>query len=495
MADWKKFWERMNEAIPDSVILQDSNVFGDYLDGQYVVQLANQICLECGLSWRIDWSTVRVVYTTNDPVIFIKEMTGDLVVTDGEREERRPACGLGTASDKDGVKPKQLDTACKGALTDLIKNGWMRFGRRTGGQLYFGKNPHVAEALGWEISKRQRRTHPHDTLPPSDLASYTIHSGGWGSENKFGGMTLEEIYSDPDDGYGAMAWAATLDTPRGATAKMAQYFNLREQEALELQGGGGVPDGVSLDEYDGSFTASELIDAVVGAKPGEMVTIAGRRIQAKTTLSPEWTSYVKGRIVRATGSDEVFGHSNHVVNHLKSHFNVAKVMDLTGEKAAALINYIQSFGKDADPRWYGPITQEDMEAGEAAIQAMDTRGMSTEPLLSPGRVPAPNVVEPAIAHSGEAIAKPMEVLFGPESVEDLLKKAAPNLPAEWKDKPEKWWAALCKQFSIGIMNAKQLETVRFLLEAVASGNIDLENTTGPTQKIFVDGMQKVADDA
>ena len=44
MADWNRFWELVNEAIPDDVILQDDNVFGDYLDGQYVVQRANQIC-------------------------------------------------------------------------------------------------------------------------------------------------------------------------------------------------------------------------------------------------------------------------------------------------------------------------------------------------------------------------------------------------------------------------------------------------------------------
>lgn len=463
MADWNKFWELMNEAIPDNVILQDDNVFGDYLDGQYVVQRANQICQECGLSWHIDWSTVRVKYAPADPTTFIKEMTGDLVVTDGEREERRPACGLGTAFSQEGVKAKQIDTACKGALTDLIKNAWMRFGRRLGGQLYFGRNPHLAEALGWEVSKRQQRQAPATDVAPSDLGSYTIHPGGWGKDNKFGGMSLKEVYEDPD-GFGAMAWAATLDAPRGATAKMAQYFKIREQE--EQDEDRGVPDGMSLEEYDESVTANELVDAVIGAKPGEMVTIAGRRIQAKTTLSPGWTSYVKGRIVQATGPDMVFGHSNHVVNHLKSHFNVAKVMDLTGEKAAALVSYIESSGKDADPRWYGPPTHT-------------------------LKVPVPSVVEPATAPSGEATAQ----LFGSESVEDLLKKAAPNLPEAWRDKPEKWWAALCKQFGIGILNAKQLETVRFLLDAVASGNIDLDNTTGPTQKIFVDGMQKVADDA
>ena len=466
MGDWNKFWELVNEAIPDDVILQDSNVFGDYLDGQYVVQLANQICLECGLSWYIDWDTVRVVYTTDDPTTFIKEMTGDLVVVDDARLERRPACGLGTASNRDGVNAKQIDTACKGALTDLIKNGWMRFGRRLGGQLYFGKNPHIARALGWEVSERQRRPQATRAVEPSeDLDSYTIHPGGWGKDNKFGGMTLAEVYEDPD-GYGAMSWAATLDVPRGATAKMAQYFNRREQEeegpdmlALEEM-------GVSLEEYDKSVAKA----AIPASVPGEtMVQIAGRNVVANELLTPGWTNYVQQLIVKYTGPDMVFGHSNHVVNHLKSHFSVAKVMDLTGEKAAALVSYIESGGKEKDPRWYALVD----EAADAL------RGMSTEPLSSPGRVPVPSVVEE---------------MFGPESTEDLLKKAAPNLPKAWRDKPVLWWAELCKQYDIGILNAKQLETVRALLDAVASGNMSLEDTGSATYRIFVNGMKQVAED-
>ncbi len=473
MGDWNKFWELVNEAIPDDVILQDSNVFGDYLDGQYVVQLANQICLECGLSWYIDWDTVRVNYTTNDPTMFIKEMTGDLVVMSDAQLERRPACGLGTASNRDGVvNAKQIDTACKGALTDLVKNGWMRFGRRLGGQLYFGKNPHIARALGWEVSERQRRPQATQAVEPSeDLDSYTIHPGGWGKDNKFGGMTLAEVYENPD-GYGAMSWAATLDVPRGATAKMAQYFNRREQEeegpdmlALEEM-------GVSLEEYDKSVAKA----AIPASVPGEtMVQIAGRNVVANELLTPGWTNYVQQLIVKYTGPDMVFGHSNHVVNHLKSHFNVAKVMDLTGEKAAALVSYIESGGKDADPRWYAEI-------------------------------PVPSVVEPATIPSGEAIAQlftkediaagkaAVEEMFGPESVEDLLKKAAPNLPEAWRWRPERWWAGLCKQYDIGILNAKQLETVRALLDAVASGNMSLEDTGSATYRIFVNGMKQVAED-
>ena len=473
MADWNKFWERMNEAIPDDVILQDSNVFGDYLDGQYVAQLANQVCQECGLSWHIDWDTVRVIYTTDDPTTFIKEMTGNLVVTDGEHEERRPACGLGTASNKDGVNAKQRDTVCKGALTDLIKNGWMRFGRRLGGQLYFGKNPHLAEALGWKVSERQRRPQAsQEAVAPSDLGSYTIHPGGWSKDNKFGGMTLKEVYEDPD-GYGSMSWAATLDAPRSATAKMAQYFKMREQEEE-----GGVPDGVSLEEFDEGVTVHSYDNTIA---------VCGKRVAQWQPIVEKGLAPIINRMVQANvGEDKLFGHAKHVRNHLKSHFKVAKVVDLTGEQADAFVRYVESGGRDADPRFYGPITQEDVEAGKAAI-----REMSTEPLFSPGRVPVPAVVEVATTSSGEATAQ----LFGPESVEDLLKKAAPHLPKAWQDKPEKWWADLCKQFDIGIMNATQLETVRALLGAVASGSMSLEDKDSATYKVFGNGMKQVADDA
>lgn len=460
MSDWNRFWELVNEAIPNDVILRDDNVFGDYLDGQYVVQRANQICQECGLSWHIDWDPVRVRYTTNPSTTFIKEMTGDLVVTDGEHEERRPACGLGTAFSQEGVKAKQIDTACKGALTDLIKNGWMRFGRRLGGQLYFGKSPHLATALGWEVSgDRAPRRSTSDVAPsePSDLDSYTIHPGGWGKENKFGGMSLAELYEDPD-GYGAMSWAAGCDVPKGATAKMAQYFKMREQQPEPE----GVLDGTSLEEFDESVTHDNT------------VILFGKRIaRYKQVFGGAVALQINNLIQANIGEGKLFGHAKHVVGHLKYHFSVAKVMDLTGEKAAALVHYIETGGKDRDPRWY-------TRGEEEAVAAI---------------IPVPTVHEPATLPSGEAIAKNMEELFGPESVADLLKKAAPNLPEAWRDKPERWWADLCEQFRIGIINAKQLETVRFLLEAVANGNLSLEDPESATYKVFVNGMRQVSGDA
>jgi len=222
---------------------------------------------------------------------------------------------------------------------------------------------------------------------PENLGEYRIRDSGWGKDRKFGNMTLKEVYEDPD-GYGAMAWAAGLDDPSGDTKKMAQYFNLCETQPEDE---GEVPDGMSLEEYDKSVT--EGPDWVEIKMPHGI-----RHIGAQAVVDHVLAKFINDKLEDSVGEGKLFGHANHVRNYLKSHYKVAKVVDLTGEKAAALIRYIESDGKDADKRWY------------------------------------------------------ME-------------------------------------------NANQRETVRFLLEALAGGNIDLTNLDSPTYRIFTDGMQKVADDA
>lgn len=443
MADWDKFWELVDRAAPaEAVKPSDSSkgIYGDYLPGQFVKEQLNQVCRESGLRWYVDWSTVRTGTMQENFRYFVAYMTGDLVVTDGTIQVRRPGMGVGRCMcpfdrDKQEILQSpadhQMDTVMKTSLTDFIKNAAMRFGRYFGGELYFDER--IAGVLGWEVaSSSPRRT---DAVPPADLGSYRIREDGWGKEHKFGGMTLEEVYTDTD-GYGAMSWASRLSDATGDTKKMAQYFNQREQEEE-----GGVPDGVSLEEFDESVTAGAGL------------------------VTRERAEGINHLLQDNVGDGKLFGHTNHVRNHLKSHYNVAKVVDLTREKAVAFVRYIESNGQDADSRWYA------------------------EP-----EIPVPAVVEPAEFHSGEAIAGPTEQLFGTESIEDLLRVSAPHLPEAWQDKPERWWAGVCNQFSIGIMNAKQLVGARILLKAVASGGIDLKNVGSDTYAMFLGKMKGIADD-
>jgi hypothetical protein len=409
MADWNKFWEMVDQEVPSDAVRpgnSDIGIYGDYLEGQYVMQSLNQVCRECELRWYVDWSSIKMDTMASVYRYFMTYMTGDLVITDGDTFIRRPGMGVGRCmcpKDRDTQEilqtpaDHQIDTVMKTALTDFIKNAAMRLGRYFGGELYFDER--MAGVLGWEIASDRATRYDDVTAGPEELGAVRIPDGGWGRDKKFGGMTLAEVYEDPD-GHGAMSWCAADESRQGSfiNKKMAQYFNLREGE---------VP-------YD------------------ESITISYDRAEGINHL-----------LQSNIGEGRLFGHANHVRNHLKSHFGAAKVVDLTVEKADAFVRYIESGGKDKDPRWY---------------------------------------------------AEPVEELFGPESIDELLKKAASHLSETWQDKPLMWWKKMREQYSIGKLNAKQLEGVRILLLAVASGGIDLNNTESDTYKMFLDQMQGIADD-
>lgn len=440
---WAQFWAKMNEAVPTDAIRRDPNVFGDYLLGQYVVQMANQIVTECGLMWYLDQSTVRQRYIET-PTTFIKEMVGELVVTDGNIEVRRPGCGVGLAENQNGVSPRQIDTACKGALTDLLKNCWMRYGRFLGAELYFA-DPKVAALLGWKIEGRERQQAEGmgeiTRCSGADLGNVQIASRGWGKDAKFGGMTLAELFED-EDGLGAMEWAAGLETPQGVTAQMAAYYTWRS---------GRTDDDVPGDQ---SVTAEKVDQlAELAAIDSTMVQIAGRNVAAKQILSETWATWLRKYVKANTGPDMTFKAVPHVINHLKAHFNAAKVMDLTGEKAAALYNYIASNGTVKDPRWY-------QEEGDPAKDTDD--------------------------------------LFGKEPLIDLLAKAAPHLPEEWQGKADKWLSKLYEQFEIGApLNQTQTEGMRNVLNVIATGLIVWPETAdeeSDTYKVLTQAMEKVAAD-
>jgi len=273
--------------------------------------------------------------------------------------------------------------------------------------------------------------------PVSKLGQHKMPGRGWGKEGKFPGWTFEEVYGD-SDGHGAMAWAAGLADPKGITAMMALYFNLRESHQEEAQGEFNVPDGVSLEEFDRQITAPT----------NGVVLIADRNVSANEQLSPQWAQWVAKLAAKNTGEGKLFGHQKHLTNHLKAHFLVAKIMDLSGVQAAALVRYMQSGGKDKDPAYYKSDEEE---------------------------------------------------LFGSQSLDDLLRKAAPNLAPPHDKDPQGWFKQTCEAYGIGpVLNEKQLDSMRRILQLIATGTINLreiaegDEEEDPMFRTLCESLRKVA---
>jgi hypothetical protein len=292
----------------------------------------------------------------------------------------------------------------------------------------------MTDALG-----RERASNDGDdwrSWPMSRLGEHKIAGRGWGKEGRFPGWTLQEVYDD-EDGHSAMAWADGLDDPKGITAMMARYFNLREGQQEEARG--EVPDGVSLQEFDQQVTSP----------PDGVVLIAGRKVSANEQLSPEWAQWVAKRAAQLTGEDGLFRAHKHLINHLKAHYSVAKIMDMSGVQAAAFVRYMQSGGKDKDPAYYKSDEEE---------------------------------------------------LFGSQSLDDLLRKAAPNLAPPHGDDPQGWFKQTCEAYGIGpMLNPKQLDSMRRILQLISTGTINLREIAeaggkedDPMFRTLCESLRKVA---
>ena len=448
MADWSKFWGLLDEEIPSDAIrpaMPNKGIWGDYLEGQYVVQRANQICREADLSWGVDMTHLYFHRVHIEKLHYIVTVMGSVYITDGERTETRPGCGVGRAKapvDRETgeilpITAQQIDTAEKGALTDLVKNAFVRFGRALGGELYFDER--MAEVLGWELESdhatNRREDTPHSPAGAGEDLGGLVVKYPWGKDKRFEGWTLEEVYNDPD-GRGAMAWCAEDPSRQGnyINKKFAEYYNMRIAQEEESQGVTDVPDGTSLEEFDKTT----------------WITVAGRRVKADDLVSRELAKKINGLIQSNLGEGKLFHHANHVRNHLKAHFRAAKVVDLTNEKAKALLEYIESGGKKKDPRWYEDAT------------------------------------------------KSVEDLFGVQDLEELVKECATNLPEQWQDRPLEWWRTFLKQFGISErgLNNRQIAELRNVLEVIKSGIVvwpDAADKDSRTYQALVMGMQKVKD--
>ena len=287
-----------------------------------------------------------------------------------------------------------------------------------------------AEEVTGAMAREEQQQDDWRSWPVSQLGQHKISGRGWGKQGKYPGWTLKEIYQD-GEGLGSMEWAAGLDNPKGETAMMAHYFNLRQQAVEE----GG-------DETDIPFDG------------GEMVLIAGRKVRADEPLSPQWTQWVAKQAARYTGENMLFGHQKHLTNHLKLHYKVAKIMDMTGRQAAAFVRYMYSDGKDKDPQYYEEETAQKSE----------------------------------------------EDLFGPPvGLDALLGQAAPNLPPPYDQDPQKWLKETYEQYGIGpMLKPKQLIGIQKILRLIASGTINLREIAesgdedDPMFRTLCEALRKVA---
>jgi hypothetical protein len=332
--------ELLAQAIPSDAIHAadpERGIYGDYITAQYAMQRANQIFDLDGISdielisanqYELpkadlpfgDWIFDRVVK------VWVRTSDGELTPRIGQ--------GIGVAQAPynsktrtfESVRPQQMDTAIKTALSDALKNALMRFGRALGAELYFDERQ--AQALGYEdFSARATKQSEQDEV---ELPDIMVPEGGWGNQKKFGGMTLREIYMDVD-GFGAMEWASRQETPYGITARMAEYFKLMQAEGKE--------------------TAEQVKKSTTQAKAGQVVTMwFGKEKPANeiTSGTGAWGELAKSQgfldmLVDKFNPDGTIPsfHANHprVINHFKRHFHIDKGEELTWNMLQALYTF------------------------------------------------------------------------------------------------------------------------------------------------------------
>jgi hypothetical protein len=376
--------------------------------------------------------SIRTYFNTSD----LDQVLGDLVIparscvavfTDPSGGVHHGTASIGTSGMVDQTNPyENAETSAVGRALGLAGYG-----------LIPGAGIASAEEVTDAIAREGAADGEDDwrSWPVAQLGQHKMPGRGWGKEGKFPGWTFEQVYDD-SDGHGAMAWAAGLDGPKGIAAMMARYFNLREGQEEPVVEAGSETDI----PFDG----------------GEMVLIAGKRVNANNQLSPPWAQWVSNLAEQNTGEGKLFGHKNHLTNHLKKHYAVAKTMDMTGRQAAAFVRYIQSGGGDQDPAYYAP-----------------------ESLPSP--------------------EQDAEDLFGAESLDELLRKAAPNLAPPHNDDPQGWYKQICEMYGIGpVLTTKQLESMRKILQLIASGVINLREIAeagggdDPMFRTLCESLTKVA---
>ena len=199
----------------------------------------------------------------------------------------------------------------------------MRTGRALGAELYF--NERVAQVLGWEGgSSMDRPAKPEDEL---EALGSTVCKYGFGKDKSFKGMTIEDIWNDPD-GRKIFDWAEEVDAHGWFNEKLRRYRELMHDREEEL--------------YAGDM---------------EMMWFGEERpANAKVT----WPALVANKqfadmlAARFNPEGKIRDFSpNHprVKNHLKRHFHVDSGAELTWHMLNALVTYCKHGADEAAARF------------------------------------------------------------------------------------------------------------------------------------------------
>ena len=433
----------VNEALakpipPNGIHPADAQrgVYGDYITAQYAMQLANEIfgidgiedifilsddhieLLKPGLAFG-DW-----VFITTVKVMF--------VVTDGARFARIGR-GVGVAqapynsrsSSYEPVKPQQMDTAAKSSLSDAIKNALMRVGRALGAELYFDER--TAQVLGYE-DMSSRATKYAEEPEPSGAPHGTTDLGesvcewGWGKDKKFKGMSLKEIYADPD-GMGAMKWASTLSDSKGFTKMMGDYYK-------QMAPKDDAPPADDQKKVKMWFGEDKVADALVAWD--------------KLVTNDAFTDLINKKFGEGI---ENFGPDHpRFKNHLKRHFHIDSGHELTWEMLQALRTFCVEGSEVAAFGWPAYY------AGDRA---------PTEQTVKKEQAPAP---APVVDRGPEIVIGPQHQQKVPVNIQALAKSAGVENPDEWL------WKVLGEK-AVGEWKDVHSEIMGKIIAAVKDGKV------------------------
>lgn len=348
--------EALQQAIPPDAVHpanQAAQIYGDYVTAQWAMQEANAIF---GLDGVEDFEVLsderielQLPGKTYGHWVFITTVKVWFRAEDNMTRFCRVGRGVGVAQCPQGtnpVKPQQIDTAAKAALSDSIKNALMRTGRRLGAQLYFDERS--AQALGYDIASEQAEREPGGSNELEILGEKVCERGigkpdDETGEKPFTGWTISEMWSDADGHKLITGWAVGLDNPKGFVKDLVRYAELMSEAADD------AADRVRRTEAEMRSGNTIVIwtgeTKVANQKPdwGKLITNEAFADLLEKAFNPD------GRIKN-------FGPMNkRMTNHYQAHFGV-KPPNLTWAMLDALVTRCKE-GEEAAafkyPDWYG----------------------------------------------------------------------------------------------------------------------------------------------